>query len=538
MRSVLKYVPGFRSDVKYKKIIAIIYYLFSLLVFFAGFGYGLFFLAAPFTFFALVDLIRHKKKGIPLKKAIIPFIVSLAIMSAGISAAPEPADVDTSPAPSTGIEQIDESEAKNDSADLAEDQKDPQLSDTTEKPEETQEPSPTPSATPEPSEEPVENENSGQNDQEQTPEPSKSSNKSIGSLKVHYIDVGQGDCALVHVGDSAMLIDAGNRGDGPGIVNYIRSQGINKLDYLILTHPHADHIGGAAEVVKSFDIEKILMPKATHTSQTFENLLVTIQNKGLKITSPSPGDKYTLGNASFQIVACNDGSDLNDKSIVSRLTFGSTSFLFTGDAESATESKILQRGYNIKSDVLKVGHHGSDTSTGGSFLKAVSPKHAIISVGKGNSYGHPSSAVLGRLNDNNVKVYRTDESGTIVVTSDGSSISVNKKATSIKESASSSNPKTTEKSTPKPTQKLDSTPKPTKEPTQEPTKKPTPTPTKEPTKVEKGKFVGSIESDKYHKPSCGSVKNILPENEIWFKSVDEAIKAGYKPCGRCKPPTE
>jgi beta-lactamase superfamily II metal-dependent hydrolase len=254
------------------------------------------------------------------------------------------------------------------------------------------------------------------------------------------LDVGQEDSALVITGSNAMLIDAGDRGYGSGIVSYLKKQGVKKLDYLILTHPHADHIGGAAEVINAFEVEKIIMSKVSHTTKTFETLLETIKSKGMKITTPIPGDEYELGSARFKILAPNSSSykSLNDYSVVTRIVFGTTAFLFTGDAESTSENQILSKGFEVKFDVLKVGHHGSDTSTTDRFLKSVSPKYAVISVGKGNNYGHPTQEVLERLDSYGVKVYRTDKVGTIVATSDGTNITFDKEASSIAKSASSS----------------------------------------------------------------------------------------------------
>lgn len=509
MRNFLRYIPGFRSGINYKKVIAIIYYLLVLLMLIASPAAGIFLLAAPFLVFSFIDLIRHKKKAIPLQKALIPLIISFALIITSLSVMPktEPADR-SSPAPSE-TDQVDDSggesepvvENRTDDANNKETPR-PDTSDKVENPKEA----PTENPTEKPPEKPT-----------PTPEPTKKTDKATGNLKVHFIDVGQGDCVLIHAGNNALLIDAGNSKDGPNIVAYIQNQGISKLDYLVLTHPHADHIGGAADVVNAFDIDKILMPKATHTSKTFEDLLLTIQSKGHRITSPSPGQDFSLGKATFKILASNDGSDLNNKSIVTRLVYGGTSFLFTGDAETATEDIILQRGYDIKSDVMKVGHHGSDTSTGDSFLKKVSPKHAIISVGKGNSYGHPSDDILAKLDSLGASVYRTDEVGTIVVTSDGNSLSFNKAASKIVA------PKPTPKPTPEPTEEIKPTPKPTDKPTDPPT-------------IEQKVYVGSTQSNKYHKPTCRHAKNIKPENEIWFDSAKEAFLNGYEPCGVCKPP--
>ena len=246
-----------------------------------------------------------------------------------------------------------------------------------------------------------------------------------GTLEVHFIDVGQADSILITQKDSAMLIDGGNNEDSDLVKNYLRNEGIKKLDYVIGTHPHEDHIGGLDAVIKSFDIGSVIMPKAESDTRTFEDLIDAVIEKGLKITAPVPETEYGLGDAGFVILAPNseEYEDLNDYSVVIKLTYGNSSFLFTGDAEEVSENEMLAKGYPIKADVLKVGHHGSDSSTGDGFLKAVSPEYAVISVGKGNSYGHPSQKTLDSLDAAGVTVYRTDEAGTIIAISDGKTIS-------------------------------------------------------------------------------------------------------------------
>jgi len=341
-----------------------------------------------------------------------------------------------------------------------------------------------------------------------------------GELKVHFLDVGQGDSALIVAGNNAMLIDAGDRGYGSGIVSYLKNQGVKKLDYLILTHPHADHIGGAVEVINAFEIDKIIMSKVSHTTQTFENLLVAIDKKGMKITTPNPGDEYELDSARFKILAPNSSSykSLNDYSVVARINFGNTAFLFTGDAESTSESQMVSSGHDLKSDVLKVGHHGSDTSTTGSFLKSVEPKFAVISVGKGNKYGHPKQGVLERLNSHGVKVYRTDEAGTIIATSDGTNITFDKEASSIAKSSSSSqgssNSSTGQKS--KSSEITES-------------KGGTKTTTEPETDYKEEVYITKTGS-KYHRGNCRHLKS----SKIPI-SLEKAKSDGYEPCKTCKP---
>lgn len=253
---------------------------------------------------------------------------------------------------------------------------------------------------------------------------SEGSGKVTGQLKVHFLDVGQADCILLQNGSSAMLIDAGNNADGKFIIDYIKKLKIKKLDYVIGTHPHEDHIGSLDKVISTFNIGKVLMPKVTASTHSFEDVIRTIKSKGLKITTPVAGSEFQFGDCKCSILAPNSTSyeDINNYSIVLKVSFGKTSFLFTGDAENISEDQILAGKYDLKADVLKVGHHGSNSSSSARFLKAVSPEYAIISVGKDNDFGHPSSKTLKRLASADVKVYRTDKDGTIVVSSDGSTI--------------------------------------------------------------------------------------------------------------------
>jgi competence protein ComEC len=244
------------------------------------------------------------------------------------------------------------------------------------------------------------------------------------SVKVHYIDVGQADSILVQSSTANMLIDAGNRDDDKAIIKYLKQQGVKKLDYLIGTHPHEDHIGGMASILKEFKVMNLIMPKVTTTTKTFEYLLKTIQSKGLKITTPVSGKTFHVGSAKFVILAPNSTKyeDLNNYSVVLKMTCGKTSFLFQGDAEKLSEQEILKKGYDIKADVIKLGHHGSNSSTSTEYLDKVKPQFAIISCGKDNDYGHPHKETLIKLIDRKIKYYRTDFGGTIVCTSDGNKI--------------------------------------------------------------------------------------------------------------------
>lgn len=256
-----------------------------------------------------------------------------------------------------------------------------------------------------------------------------------GKLQVYFLDVGQADSILVKFpGGQIMLVDAGNNDDGPGIVSYLKQQGVKKIDYLVATHPHEDHIGGMDTVINAFPIGKVYMPKVAHTTKTYEDVLRVIQAKGLKVTAARAGVSVLQDGAlSVSLLApCGSGyKDLNDWSAVVKIKFGSTAFLLTGDAGGPSESEMLASGADLKADVLKVGHHGSRHSTTGAFLKPVSPKYAVISVGAGNSYGHPAPETLAKLEGAGIQVFRTDRDGTILAESDGKTVTVKKLGTSI-----------------------------------------------------------------------------------------------------------
>ncbi|HVJ48730.1 ComEC/Rec2 family competence protein [Desulfitobacterium sp.] len=246
------------------------------------------------------------------------------------------------------------------------------------------------------------------------------------NLRVSYIDVGQGDSILIQIPNGkTVLIDAGENNQGDKVVSYLQSQGVQRLDVTIWTHPHADHIGGADTVTNAFEIGKVIMPKETSTTQSFRSLINAISQKGLKITEAKAGVKLDLGSeVDAELLAPNSThyEEVNNYSAVLRLTYGQTTFLFTGDAQSESEQEMIKAGYDLKADVLKVGHHGSRTSTSAEFLTKVQPKYAVISVGKDNDYGHPTANTLTRLQKAGVNVYRTDESGTVLAESDGQSI--------------------------------------------------------------------------------------------------------------------
>lgn len=245
------------------------------------------------------------------------------------------------------------------------------------------------------------------------------------------IDIGQGDSILIEAPEANVLIDAGENGKGDEVLGYLKAQGISTLDIVIGTHAHSDHIGGLDDVIRGIGVKKVILPEMAEesvpTTKTYTSLLTAILEKGLKITTAKVGDTYNLGDgAALQIVGPNGVfTDLNNTSVVCRLTYGENSFLFTGDCEDKAETAILQRkGITVSADVLKVGHHGSDTSTSDPFLEAVDPEIALISVGTGNTYSHPVPSTLEKLEKRGIEIYRTDLSGSIVVASDGKKLTV------------------------------------------------------------------------------------------------------------------
>jgi competence protein ComEC len=249
-----------------------------------------------------------------------------------------------------------------------------------------------------------------------------------GDMKVTFLDVGQGDCTIIQTEDQAMMIDAGDNHAGASVVDYLEAEGIEKLDYLILTHPDSDHIGGGDDVLENLEVDTVLMPDVSNNTMTYEEVIRDIETYEVEVIHPSVGDTYTLGDAEFTIL-CPDASlisqeDTNNASVGVKLVHGSNSFVMCGDAETASESAMItQFGSSLDCDVLKCGHHGSSTSTSDAFLKATDPTWAVISCGVDNDYGHPHREVLEKLKNDDVQIYRTDQMGTIIATSDGNEIS-------------------------------------------------------------------------------------------------------------------
>ena len=260
----------------------------------------------------------------------------------------------------------------------------------------------------------------------------KSTTPASGTLSVHYLDVGQGDSIFIELPNKkCMLIDAGENMYGKSITEYITNLGYSKIDYLVATHPHADHIGSMAYVVNHNDIGEIYMPKVATTTKTYEKLLTAISDKGLKVKSAKAGMNIVDdGDFSIDILApvTIEEDDLNNCSIILKMNYKGDSFLFLGDAEKKELETVTA---DMSAEVLKVGHHGSRTSTTKALLEEVNPKYAVISLGKDNSYGHPHKSTLELLDEFNVETYRTDQDGTVVISTEGSGVTIKTGQTSM-----------------------------------------------------------------------------------------------------------
>lgn len=326
-----------------------------------------------------------------------------------------------------------------------------------------------------------------------------------GTLTVTWLDVGQGDAAVIQCGGQSMLIDGGKPEKSSYIYAWLQQHGFSYLDVIVATHVDADHIGGLPGALNYASVGTAYCPETTGTTETFQSFVKYLAQRGKQITVPTAGETFALGGAQIQILGpLHRAEDSNDNSIVLKVSFGATSFLFTGDAERAEEQDLLNSGVNLQSTVLKVGHHGSDTSTSYPFLRAVAPQYAVISVGAGNSYGHPTEAVLSRLRDAGVTTFRTDMQGEITAISDGQTINFSTAKNAVAIASANAGGGNADGAAGAGTTA--------------------------------GSYVLNTNSHKFHLPSCSSVETISPKNR---KDVNESreqiIREGYAPCKRCNP---
>lgn len=315
-----------------------------------------------------------------------------------------------------------------------------------------------------------------------------------GQLQVHFVDVGQADCILLQSGGEAMLVDGGNVEDSDLVVSYLLDQGVEQLRYVVGTHAHEDHIGGLAAVLAVIPTEEVWCPVTEYDTKCFRDFAYYADQQELSLICPDPGSVYTLGEATISVLGpVYEYEDTNNTSIVLKVQHGQNSFLLTGDAEADAELDILDEGFDVSATVLKVGHHGSDTSTCYPWLREVQPEYGVISCGKDNDYGHPHEEPLSRLRDAEVTLYRTDLQGHIVCLSDGTDVTF----TTGKQTAVTN-----------------------------------PTAEDRPIRqTEAEYYIGNRNSQKLHLPTCTGLP--AEKNQVLFETWDDAITAGYAPCGTC-----
>jgi len=306
---------------------------------------------------------------------------------------------------------------------------------------------------------------------------------------VKYLDVGQADSALVCCGGKYLLIDGGNADDGSYVVSALTSLGVKRLDYVVNTHCDEDHCGGLAGVLAKFQAGRVFSSVTSYDTKAFSNFVKYARQQGRSIEIPAAGDTFALGTAKVTVLGpLKTYESNNNNSIVLRVTYGKTVFLFMGDAEHEAEDDLVDSGAALSATVLKVGHHGSDSSTGYVFLREVMPQYAVISVGADNTYGHPSADTLSRLRDAGVTICRTDLQGTVTAVSDGRTVTVTTQKAASAESVN-------------------------------------------PTSATQTQYIGNVNTKVFHAPDCPKLPS--EANRVYFDSYEDAVKAGYRPHSAC-----
>ncbi len=324
---------------------------------------------------------------------------------------------------------------------------------------------------------------------------SENISKEDAGLILHFIDVGQGDCTLIESKGKFALIDAGERTESHKVVSYLTSVGVEELDFIISTHPHSDHCGGLADVIRNFETTTLICPDVYTESNIWENVLDAADERGVDYETPKPYEFYQLGDSTVTVLSPEPDavySNLNDYSVVCMVEYGNTSALLTGDAEKPVERELVRNSYDLSADILKCGHHGSSTSSCWEFLNAVNPSAAIISCGENNDYSHPHKETIESLTLLGIPYWRTDTQGDIVITSNGEEIYISTSNSEISVTTAPQQENVTA-------------------------------------------YIGNKNSKVFHLATCESVNKMIESNKVPFNTWDEAKEKGYKPCGSCNP---
>ncbi len=345
------------------------------------------------------------------------------------------------------------------------------------------------------------------------------------SFQIDFIDVGQGDATLVQCDGHYMLVDGGPSDKSRLIYTYLKNRGITYLDWMVASHPDADHVGGLSGALNYASIGTALCSVTSYDTKTFKSFVKYLGKQGKSITVPQCGDTFYLGSASVTVVGpIRHSEEANNNSLVLKVDYGNTSFLLTGDAEEEEEKDIINTFSGLQSTVLKVAHHGSNASTSYRFLRTIEPEYAVISVGADNSYGHPTENTLSKLRDADVKTFRTDMQRDIICTSDGSSVSFrtekNQDAVTLKDAGLGQNSYGGYNSYTENTSEVERTV----------------IPADTATSSTSGTYILNTNTKKFHYPECSSVRDMKEKNkQVFTGSREEVIANGYVPCKRCNP---